>query len=352
MSQAELIDMARFDEAHFEMIGKSSALRRALRHVEIVAPTDSTVLIQGETGTGKELLARAIHNLSARGSRPFVRLNCAAIPTGLLESELFGHERGAFTGAIAQKIGRVELAHGGTLFLDEVGEISLELQSKFLRVLQEREFERLGGTRTIRVDFRLVAATNRDLSAMVSDRGFRSDLYYRLNVFPITSPSLRERREDIPELVQHFTRKFGTRMNKRLEAIPGHAMTALVRYDWPGNVRELENIIERAVILSRGPTLSVPLEDLISQSQSAPGTGPAALTTLEEAQREHILRALEQANWLIGGPSGAAAKLGMKRTTLQWKMARLGIESRRLAENVDGGDRAHRERPPLGRACL
>lgn len=333
--------MPRFDEAHFEIIGKSSALRRALTHVEIVAPTDSTVLIQGQTGTGKELLARAIH-LSARCSRPFVKLNCAAIPTGLLESELFGHERGAFTGAIGQKIGRVELAHGGTLFLDEVGEISLELQSKFLRVLQEQEFERLGGTRTIRVDFRLVAATNRDLAAMVSDRGFRSDLYYRLNVFPITSPSLRERREDIPELVQHFTRKFATRMKKRIEGIPGDAMTALVRYDWPGNVRELENMIERAVILSRGPMLSVPLEDLISQSQSPPGTGPAALTTLEEAQREHILRALDEANWLIGGPSGAAAKLGMKRTTLQSKMTRLGIESRRLAENVDGGDRAHR----------
>ena len=325
MPQAELIDMPRLDEAHFEIIGQSSALRRALTHVEIVAPTDSTVLIQGETGTGKELLARAIHHLSARRSRPFVKLNCAAIPTGLLESELFGHERGAFTGAIGQKIGRVELAHGGTLFLDEVGEISLELQSKFLRVLQEQEFERLGGTRTIRVDFRLVAATNRDLAALVSERGFRSDLYYRLNVFPITSPSLRERREDIPELVQHFTRKFATRMKKRIEAIPGDAMTALVRYDWPGNVRELENIIERAVILSRGPMLSVPLGDLISQSQSAPGTGPAALTTLEEAQREHILRVLEQANWLIGGPSGAAAKLGMKRTTLQSKMARLGI---------------------------
>jgi formate hydrogenlyase transcriptional activator len=342
MSQAELIDMPRLDEAHVEIIGQSSALRRALTHVEIVAPTDSTVLIQGETGTGKELLARAIHHLSARCSRPFVKLNCAAIPTGLLESELFGHERGAFTGAIGQKIGRVELAHGGTLFLDEVGEIPLELQSKFLRVLQEQEFERLGGTRTIRVDFRLVAATNRDLAAMVSARGFRSDLYYRLNVFPITSPSLRARREDIPELVQHFTRKFATRMKKRIEGIPGEAMTALVRYDWPGNVRELENIIERAVILSRGPMLSVPLGDLTSHSQSAPGTGPASLTTLEEAQREHILRVLEQANWLIGGPSGAAAKLGMKRTTLQSKMTRLGIESRRLAENVDGGDRAHR----------
>jgi formate hydrogenlyase transcriptional activator len=342
MPQSELIDMPRLDEAHFEIIGQSSALRRALTHVEIVAPTDSTVLIQGETGTGKELLARAIHHQSARCSRPFVKLNCAAIPTGLLESELFGHERGAFTGAIAQKVGRVKLAHGGTLFLDEVGEISLELQSKFLRVLQEQEFERLGGTRTIRVDFRLVAATNRDLAAMVSDRGFRSDLYYRVNVFPITSPSLRERREDIPELVQHFTRKFATRMKKRIEGIPREAMTALVRYDWPGNVRELENIIERAVILSRGPMLSVPLGELMPHSRSAPVMGPAPLTTLEEAQREHILRALEQANGLIGGPSGAAAKLGMKRTTLQSKMTRLGIESRRLAENVDGGDRAHR----------
>jgi formate hydrogenlyase transcriptional activator len=326
MPPAELMDMPRLDGAHFEIIGQSSALRRALEHVEIVAPTDSTVLIEGETGTGKELLARAIHHLSARCSRPFVKLNCAAIPTGLLESELFGHERGAFTGAIGQKIGRVELAHGGTLFLDEVGEISLELQSKFLRVLQEQEFERLGGTQTIRVDFRLVAATNRDLEAMVSDRGFRSDLYYRLNVFPITSPSLRERPEDIPELVQHFTRKFATRMKKRIEGIPGEAMTALVRYDWPGNVRELENIIERAVILSRGSELEVPRADLTHRISTKAADLPVPRTTLEEAAREHIRQALRRAHWHVGGPSGAAASLGMKRTTLQAKMAKLGIE--------------------------
>jgi formate hydrogenlyase transcriptional activator len=310
-----------------EIIGESPALRSVLHQIEIVAPTDSTVLIQGETGTGKELVARAIHELSGRKARTFVKLNCAAIPTGLLESELFGHEKGAFTGAIAQKIGRFELANGGTLFLDEVGDIPLELQSKFLRVLQEQEFERLGGTRTIRVDIRLVAATNRDLSAMVADREFRSDLYYRLNVFPIQTPPLRDRAGDIPRLVQYFTQKFARRMNKAIAAVPSATMAALVGYHWPGNIRELENFIERAVILSRGSTLEAPLAELkprVSLAQ-VDGVRPAALT-LEDAEREHILRALDQANWTIGGPLGAAARLGMKRTTLQSRMVKLGIK--------------------------
>ncbi len=309
-----------------EIIGESSALKRALQQVEIVAPTDSTVLIQGETGTGKELIARAIHNLSTRRARTFVKLNCAAIPTGLLESELFGHEKGAFTGAVAQKVGRVELAHGGTLFLDEVGDIPLELQSKFLRVLQEQEFERLGGTRTIRVDVRLVAATNRDLTRMVADREFRSDLYYRLNVFPVVSPPLRERQEDIPPLVRYFTQKFARRMNRQIVSIPAATMTALSQYHWPGNIRELENFIERAVILSRGSNLEVPLGELRDRAADTPAPSSPPLATLEDAEREHIRRALQDANWLIGGPSGAAARLGMKRTTLQSKMARLGIE--------------------------
>jgi formate hydrogenlyase transcriptional activator len=310
-----------------EIIGESQKLTQALQQIEIVAPTDSTVLIQGETGTGKELIARAIHNLSARKERTFVKLNCAAIPTGLLESELFGHEKGAFTGAIAQKIGRVELAHGGTLFLDEVGDIPLELQSKFLRVLQEQEFERLGGTRTIRVDFRLVAATNRDLPAMVADRQFRSDLYYRLNVFPVVSPPLRDRQEDVPRLVRHFAQKFARRMNKPILTIPAETMKALSEYYWPGNIRELENFIERAVILSRGSNLDVPLSELKPRSVAEPVPEVSRpLSTLEDAEREHIRRALQEANWLVGGPSGAAARLGMKRTTLQSKMARLGIQ--------------------------
>jgi formate hydrogenlyase transcriptional activator len=322
------------ESTHLEIIGQSAALRRALANVEIVAPTDSTVLVLGETGTGKELIARAIHQSSARCQGPFIKLNCAAIPAGLLESELFGHERGAFTGATAQKVGRVELARRGTLFLDEVGEIPLELQSKFLRVLQEQEFERLGGIRTIRADFRLVTATNRDLSKMMSDKQFRSDLYYRLNVFPITSPPLRDRPEDIPELAAHFTRKFAARMKKPVERIPADVVAALVRYDWPGNIRELENLIERAMILSPGSMLSVPLGELKPRVPDAPvGGGPQSLPTLEQTQREHIRRVLEEANWLIGGPSGAAAKLGMKRTTLQSKMARLGIEPRREHEN-------------------
>ncbi len=283
------------------------------------------MLIHGETGTGKELIARAIHNLSGRRSRTFVKLNCAAIPTGLLESELFGHEKGAFTGAIAQKIGRFELANGGTLFLDEVGDIPLELQSKFLRVLQEQEFERLGSNRTIRVDIRMVAATNRDLAQMVTDKQFRSDLYYRLNVFPILNPPLRERSSDIPALVQYFTQKFAARMKKRITTIPAETMTALSRYHWPGNIRELENFIERAVILTRGSSLVVPVAEL--KTRRITGDGDARhVSTLEDAEREHIRQALHQANWLVGGPAGAAARLGMKRTTLQSKMAKLGIE--------------------------
>jgi formate hydrogenlyase transcriptional activator len=319
-----LEDEIRTEHNFEEIVGESAPLRNVLKQIEIVAPTDSTVLIQGETGTGKELIARAIHNLSGRRSRTFVKLNCAAIPTGLLESELFGHEKGAFTGAIAQKLGRFELANGGTLFLDEVGDIPLELQSKFLRVLQEQEFERLGSNRTIRVDIRLVAATNRDLAAMVTERQFRSDLYYRLNVFPIFNPPLRDRREDIAALVQYFTRKFATRMNKQITTIPTETMSALSRYHWPGNIRELENFIERAVILTRGSSLAVPLAEL--KSRRTTDEDSVRMSTLEDAEREHIRQALQHANWLVGGPSGAAAKLGMKRTTLQSKMVKLGIE--------------------------
>ncbi len=304
-----------------EIVGESPRLKQVLKQVEIVAPTDSTVLIQGETGTGKELIARAIHNLSGRRERTFVKMNCAAIPTGLLESELFGHEKGAFTGAIASKVGRFELAHQGTLFLDEIGDIPLELQSKLLRVLQEQEFERLGSTKTIRVDIRLVAATNHDLAAMVADKQFRNDLYYRLNVFPIVSPPLRGRQEDIPQLVRYFAQKFARRMNKHIETIPTDTMTALSRYHWPGNVRELENLIERAVILSQGTELHVPLPELKATAIE----GTSFVTTLEAAEREHIVRALQAAKWIIGGPSGAAVKLGMKRTTLQSRMQKLGI---------------------------
>jgi formate hydrogenlyase transcriptional activator len=309
-----------------EIVGDSAVLKEVLRQIEIVAPTDSTVLVQGETGTGKELMARAIHCASRRREHTFVKLNCAAIPTGLLESELFGHEKGAFTGAIAQKLGRFELAHGGTLFLDEVGDIPLDLQSKFLRVLQEQEFERVGGTRTIQVDVRLVAATNRNLEEMVANREFRSDLFYRLNVFPILSPALRERPEDIPRLVRHFTQKFARRMKKRISIISDETMAALSRYRWPGNIRELENFIERAVILSRGASLDAPLSELSGRHADPPTEEPSGPMTLEDAEREHIRHALQQANWLVGGPAGAAARLGMKRTTLQSKMVKLGIE--------------------------
>ena len=306
-----------------EIVGDSQSLKRVLRDVETVAPTDSTVLIQGESGTGKELIARAIHNLSGRRQRTFVKVNCAAIPTGLIESELFGHEKGAFTGAISQKIGRFELADKGTLFLDEIGDIPLELQPKLLRVLQEREFERLGSTRTVKVDIRLVTATNRDLSQMIASREFREDLFYRLNVFPITLPPLRERREDISLLARYFTQKYARRMNRAIETIPGEAMEALTNWNWPGNVRELENLIERAVILTRGAALHVPLAELRNGGEAASTTG--ALTTLEEAEREHILRGLRESKWVVGGPAGAAVRLGLKRTTLQSRIQKLGI---------------------------
>jgi formate hydrogenlyase transcriptional activator len=316
-----------------EIVGKSSALRKVLKRVETVAPTDSTVLIYGETGAGKELIARAIHDLSPRKSKAFVKLNCAAIPTGLLESELFGHERGAFTGAIAQRIGRFEVAHGGTIFLDEIGEIPLELQTKLLRVLQEREFERLGSSRTLRTDARLIAATNRDLEAMVSEQKFRSDLFFRLNVFPIQVPPLRERHGDIPLLVRHFAQQFSKRMNRTIDTISSATMEALSRYDWPGNIRELQNVIERAVITSSGPVLKVDVADLKISRSSSPAekssaqgsTNGGLRDTLEETERQQILKALKQSNWVVAGPKGAAAKLGMKRSTLQLRMSKLGI---------------------------
>jgi formate hydrogenlyase transcriptional activator len=306
-----------------QIVGKTHQLKSVLKLVETVAPTDATVLILGETGTGKELIARAIHQLSARRERTFVKLNCAAIPSGLLESELFGHEKGAFTGAITQKIGRLELAHKGTLFLDEVGDLPLELQPKLLRALQEKEFERLGSTRTIPVDVRLVVATNRDLGKMVAERQFRSDLYYRLKVFPITTPPLRERAEDIPLLVRHFVDKHARRMNRQIETIPSEAMHAFTRWHWPGNVRELENFIERAVILSPGSVLRVPLAELQVPEEEVNATEKP---TLAAAEREHILRVLRETDWVLGGPHGAAARLGLKRTTLITKMKKLGIE--------------------------
>jgi formate hydrogenlyase transcriptional activator len=306
-----------------EIIGDSAALRKVLRQVEAVAPTGSTVLIYGETGTGKELIARAVHNLSDRRSNAFVKLNCAAIPTGLLESELFGHERGSFTGAVSQRIGRFEVASPGTIFLDEVGEIPLDLQPKLLRVLQEREFERLGSSRTLRTDARLIAATNRDLGAMVGEQTFRSDLFYRLNVFPIHVPALRERAEDIPFLVRHFAQHFARNMKKQIDTISSETMNALVRYPWPGNIREMQNVIERAVILSRGPVLHIPSTDLKSRIPEAGDTNGFA--TLEEMERKHILSVLEQTHWVFGGPNGAAAVLGIKRPTLQFRMQKLGI---------------------------
>ena len=309
-----------------EIVGQSPALRRVLKEVETVAPTDSTVLIYGETGTGKELIARAIHNLSPRRSNPFVKLNCAAIPTGLLESELFGHERGAFTGAIAQRIGRFELANRGTIFLDEIGDIPLELQPKLLRVLQEREFERLGSTRTLHTDARLIAATNANLVGRVHEKRFRSDLYYRLNVFPVLVPPLRERHEDIPLLVRHFVQKYTRRMKKPIDTIPITVMNALSEYHWPGNVRELENFVERSVILSADSVLQPPLAELARQKVSSLSTASEDVPTkLREFEREHILRTLKDTKWIIGGPSGAAARLGMKRTTLGSLVKRLGI---------------------------
>jgi formate hydrogenlyase transcriptional activator len=318
-----LEDEIREDHGFDEIIGRSAALRSVLREVEIVAPTDSTVLIYGETGTGKELIARAIHDRSARHKNAFVKLNCAAIPTGLLESELFGHEKGAFTGAIAQRIGRFELANHGTMFLDEIGEIPLELQPKLLRVLQEREFERLGNSRTLQTNTRLVAATNRDLDALVGEQRFRSDLFYRLNVFPIRIPSLRQRPEDIPLLVRHFAQQYARRMNKEIASISSETMSALCRYGWPGNIRELQNVVERAVIVSKDSQLRVSLSDL--KSHIAPSQDGVANQTLEEAERAHILATLKQTRWVISGPSGAAARLGMNRSTLQFRMKKLGI---------------------------
>jgi formate hydrogenlyase transcriptional activator len=332
-----LEDELRSEGGFEEIIGRSESLRRVLDQIATVAPTDSTVLIYGETGSGKELIARAVHNLSARKSGAFVKLNCAAIPTGLLESEMFGHERGAFTGAIAQRIGRFELANRGTIFLDEIGEIPLELQPKLLRVLQEREFERLGSTRTMRSDARLIAATNRDLDQLVAQGEFRSDLYYRLNVFPVRVPALRERPEDIPLLIRHFVQQFSRRLGKAIDAIPAEAMTALTRYPWPGNIRELQNVIERAVILTTGPVLSVHIDDMrapsppaaplsTSNGHVAPATSRQNLrSSLEESERQQIMAALENANWVVAGEEGAAARLGMKRSTLQSRMRKLGI---------------------------
>jgi formate hydrogenlyase transcriptional activator len=313
-------------ELDFEgIVGQSSGLRHVLTLVETVAPSDSTVLLLGETGTGKELIARAIHDRSRRKDRTLVKLNCAAIPTGLLESELFGHERGAFTGAIAQKIGRLELADKGTLFLDEVGDIPIEIQPKLLRALQEREFERLGSSQTKRVDVRLVAATNRDLEKMIEDREFRSDLYYRLNVFPIRIPPLRERPEDIPLLVRYFTQKYARRMEKRIESIPAAAMKKLSTWHWPGNIRELENFIERSVILTHGSALQVPIGELTNNGRVAPAAG-----TRDADERNRILRVLKQTNGRVAGPEGAAARMGLKRTTLISRMKKLGIDPRKV----------------------
>jgi formate hydrogenlyase transcriptional activator len=305
------------------IVGRSRALRRVLAEVEMVAPTDATVLLCGETGTGKELIARAVHNLSGRRANPFVKWNCVAIPTGLLESELFGHERGAFTGAVAQRVGRFELANRGTIFLDEIGEAPLELQPKLLRVLQEREFERLGSSRTLHTDARLVTATNANLPELVDAKRFRSDLYYRLNVFPIHLPPLRERLDDIPLLVRFFTRHYSARMRRRIKWISASAMAALVSHSWPGNIRELQNLIERAVIRSVGDELRVPLEDLDEDAEMA-GRREAD-GTLEEAERLHILATLKKTRWVLSGPRGAAARLGINRSTLQFRMKKLGI---------------------------
>jgi formate hydrogenlyase transcriptional activator len=339
-------DQSSYERRFEQVIGNSPALESVLEQVERVAPTNSTVLIQGETGTGKELIAHAIRNLSARCGRPFVRLNCAAIPLDLLESELFGHEKGAFTGAISQKIGRFELADKGTLFLDEVGDIPPALQPKLLRVLQEQEFERLGSTRTHHVDVRLVAATNRNLEEMANRGEFRSDLYYRLNVFPVLLPPLRERREDIPALVAHFVEIYGRRMSREIEHIPATTMSALSAYNWPGNIRELQNLIERAVILSNDGVLPNPL----------PIAGPLAITTsppattLKDSERILILRTLESVGWVIGGPKGAASKLGLKRTTLIHKMQKLGISRTYHQRSPQETSSGSRERDSLSQA--
>jgi formate hydrogenlyase transcriptional activator len=316
------------------IVGNSAALRRVLGNVRVVAPTDATVLVNGETGTGKELIAEAIHKCSKRSKGPFVKVNCAAIPTNLLESELFGHERGAFTGAIARRVGRFELASGGTVFLDEIGEMPLELQPKLLRVLQDRQFERLGDSRTLRSDARLIAATNRDLQAMVNEQKFRLDLYYRLNVFPVHVSALRERPEDIPLLVRHFVQQFSRRMNKSIDTIPSDIMNALVRHPWPGNVRELQNVIERAVIVSTGPILKLSMKELQLSANAPPVSSHSngkLRATLEEAERQEIIAALEKTIGKIAGPNGAAALLGMSRSTLHSRMQKLGISVLRTA---------------------
>ena len=314
----------------YGIVGQSRALKNVLRNAETVAPTDSTVLLLGETGTGKELIARAIHEISHRRSRAFVKVNCAAIPSGLLESELFGHEKGAFTGALTRKLGRFDLAHEGTLFLDEVGDIPLELQPKLLRVLQEQEFERLGSLQTIRVNTRLVAATSRDLPQMVEEREFRSDLFYRLNIFPVRIPPLRERIEDIPLLVHYLVEKFASRMKKHIEVIPEEYMERLAQHVWPGNIRELQNFVERSVILTSGRTLQAPVSEL----QWVTRKNKPQSTTLEEAEREHILDALRRSNWLVGGTKGAAVRLGLKRTTLAYKMQKLGISREHVSRRA------------------
>ncbi|HVO60671.1 MAG TPA: sigma 54-interacting transcriptional regulator [Terriglobales bacterium] len=315
------------------IIGSSAAIKQILEQVKTVAPLDSTVLIQGETGTGKELIASAIHNLSSRRRNNFVRFNCAAVPAGLLESDLFGHERGAFTGALTRKLGRFEVANKGTLFFDEIGDMPLDLQAKLLRVLQEQEFERLGSTQTQHVNVRVVAATNCDLKTMMAEKQFRNDLYFRLNVFPIRIPPLRERPEDIAQLVKAFVSRFATRMNRRIEVIPDATLEALRHYEWPGNIRELQNFLERSVILSPGPTLQAPLESL-SLDGLRRAVVPGAPLTLEEAETRHIIEVLQQVNWVIGGPKGAAEKLGLKRTTLIAKMQRLGITRPELRYGV------------------
>jgi formate hydrogenlyase transcriptional activator len=324
-----LEDLTSKDLLGEEIIGRSAVLRAVYEQVEMVAPTDAAVLICGETGTGKELIARAVHNLSMRRAHPYVKCNCAAIPTGLLESELFGHEKGAFTSAVAQRIGRFELANRGTIFLDEIGEAPLELQPKLLRVLQEREFERLGSSRTLHADARLVTATNVHLPQMVAEKKFRADLYYRLNVFPIHVPPLRERPADVPLLVRHFARQYALRMGRRVRWVPASTMDALTRYAWPGNIRELQNLIERAVIRSTGERLDVPVSE-IDEGIGAANAG-ASPETLDEAQRAHILATLKETRWILAGPRGAAIRLGMNRSTLQMRMKKLGIE-----------------RPPLG----
>ena len=322
-----LEDEIRLDNNNGNMVGEGAAFQSVLRGIKIVAPTDATVLILGETGTGKELVARAIHEMSSRGRGSFVKVNCAAIPASLLESELFGHEKGSFTGAVAQKIGRFELAHKGTLFLDEIGEMPLELQPKLLRAIQDQEFERIGGTRTIRTDVRFVAATNRNLKAMVDEDRFRADLYYRLHVFPLNVPPLRERREDIPLLVRYFVQKHSQRMGRKVESIPMHAMETLTKYEWPGNIRELQNVIERSVILSNGPDLHVAMPE-ISGNAAAVALHSRDSNGSQAADRARILRALKEANGQVGGPNGAAARLGLKRTTLQSRMRKYNIGRR------------------------